>query len=399
MSQLPLVNSLTLSQIIPKNTRIRLVLVWIIVLGFMLVGNRFLGDSIDSTTAAIGFLILLTTIIGAAFGVVKEADELAHKLGEPYGTLILTLSIVSIEVILISAVMLGPGEFPTIGKDSIFSVMMIIMNLVIGLCILLGGLKYGEQEYNAQGTTSYLGMIIMLGGISMMLPNFIEGAGQGMFSNTQAIVLSSLVVVLYGLFLFMQMKGYQHLYIQPKAGSMEIPFSERYSSTIPKNEEIPAEIQSSKNNKNEILIRSLILLGMILPIVLLSHNMATVVDYGIKAAQLPPLLGGVLIAIIVFTPESMTAVKAALNNEFQRAINLCHGAFVSTVGLTVPSVLIVGMLTGKTVLFGLSATETILFVITLLLSLITFLGKRTTPVMGIMHLVLFFVFIMLIFNP
>ncbi|MBW3518602.1 calcium:proton antiporter [Flavobacterium sp. NKUCC04_CG] len=399
MSQLPLVNSLTLSQIIPKNTRIRLVLVWIIVLGFMLVGNRFLGDSIDSITAAIGFLILLTTIIGAAFGVVKEADELAHKLGEPYGTLILTLSIVSIEVILISAVMLGPGEFPTIGKDSIFSVMMIIMNLVIGLCILLGGLKYGEQEYNAQGTTSYLGMIIMLGGISMMLPNFIEGAGQGMFSNTQAIVLSSLVVVLYGLFLFMQMKGYQHLYIQPKAGSMEIPFSERYSSTIPKNEEIPAEIQSSKNNKNEILIRSLILLGMILPIVLLSHNMATVVDYGIKAAQLPPLLGGVLIAIIVFTPESMTAVKAALNNEFQRAINLCHGAFVSTVGLTVPSVLIVGMLTGKTVLFGLSATETILFVITLLLSLISFLGKRTTPVMGIMHLVLFFVFIMLIFNP
>lgn len=399
MSKLPLNTPVLLSQIIPMNTRIRLVLVWMMVLGFLLFGHSILGDQITPTTAVIGFLILLITIVGAAFGVVKEADELADKLGEPFGTLILTLSIVSIEVILISAVMLGPGEFPTIGKDSIFSVMMIIMNLVIGLCILLGGLKYGEQEYNAQGTTSYLGMIIMLGGISMMLPNFIEGAGQGMFTHAQAIILSSLIIVLYGFFLFLQMKGYQHLYIQPKAGSMEIPFSQRHTAKLVESKQPLEELTATKNNKKEIIIRSLVLLAMILPIVLLSHNMATVVDYGIKAAQLPPLLGGVLIAIIVFTPESMTAVKAALNNEFQRAVNLCHGAFVSTVGLTVPSVLIVGMLTGKTVLFGLSATETILFVITLLLSLITFLGKRTTPIMGIMHLVLFFVFIMLIFNP
>src|SRR5690606_7212386 len=98
--------------------------------------------------------------------------------------------------------------------------MMIIMNLVIGLCILLGGLKFGEQEYNAQGTMSYLAMIIMLGGLGMMLPNFIEGAGGGMFSNTQAIVLSSLIIILYGLFLVLQMKGYRHLYVQPKAGFM-----------------------------------------------------------------------------------------------------------------------------------------------------------------------------------
>lgn len=138
---------------------------------------------------------------------------------------------------------------------------------------------------------------------------------------------------------------------------------------------------------------------MILPIVLLSHHMAVVVDYGIKTANLPSLLGGVLIATIVFTPESMTAVKAALNNEFQRAVNLCHGAFVATVGLTVPLVLIVGLITGKSVLLGMTSTETLLFIITLLLSLTTFLGKRTTPMVGIMHLVLFAIFIMLIFNP
>ncbi|WP_060873418.1 calcium:proton antiporter [Myroides odoratus] len=384
-----------LSEIFPTKTRIRLVAVWLIVIVFLLFGQSFLGDSITGMIALGTFLVLLFTIIGAAFGVVKEADELAHKLGEPYGTLILTLSIVSIEVILIAAVMLGPGENPTIGKDSIFSVMMIIMNLVIGLCILLGGLKFGEQEYNAQGTLSYMGMIIMLGGIGLMLPNFIQGAGGGQFTTTQAVVLAGLVIVLYGFFLLLQMKRYKHLYIQPKAGNMEILFTKRHEVE----EKETTAIEAVSVNKNEIWVRTFILLGMILPIVLLSHNMAVVVDYGIKAANLPPLLGGVLIAIIVFTPESMTAVKAALNNEFQRAINLCHGAFVSTVGLTIPAVLIVGLITGKTVLFGMTATETMLFIITLLLSLMTFIGKRTTPIMGMMHLVLFVVFLLLIFNP
>lgn len=388
------IQKLSFKEIVPTNTRIRLLLVWVVVGVFMFLGHSVFNESMTITTAILGFLVLLFTIIAAAFGVVKEADELAHKLGEPYGTLILTLSIVSIEVILISAVMLGPGENPTIGKDSIFSVMMIIMNLVIGLCILLGGLKYGEQEYNAQGTTSYLGMIIMLGGIGLLLPNFIEGAGGGMFTNTQAIAFSVFIVVLYGLFLKFQMKGYQHLYIQPKKGFLEIPFNERNVTT--NNDDTT---HSGKNDKRELWIRSGVLLAMILPIVLLSHNMAVVVDFGIKAAKLPTLLGGVLIAIIVFTPESMTAVKAALNNEFQRAINLCHGAFVSTVGLTVPSVLIVGLISQKNVLFGLTATETILFTITLLLSVITFSGKRTTPIVGIMHLVLFAVFMLLIFNP
>jgi len=384
-----------LSEIFPTKTRIRLVAVWLIVILFLLFGQSFLGDSITGMIALGTFLVLLFTIIGAAFGVVKEADELAHKLGEPYGTLILTLSIVSIEVILIAAVMLGPGENPTIGKDSIFSVMMIIMNLVIGLCILLGGLKFGEQEYNAQGTLSYMGMIIMLGGIGLMLPNFIQGAGGGQFTTTQAVVLAGLVIVLYGFFLLLQMKRYKHLYIQPKAGNMEILFTKRHEVE----EKETTAIEAVSVNKNEIWVRTFILLGMILPIVLLSHNMAVVVDYGIKAANLPPLLGGVLIAIIVFTPESMTAVKAALNNEFQRAINLCHGAFVSTVGLTIPAVLIVGLITGKTVLFGMTATETMLFIITLLLSLMTFIGKRTTPIMGMMHLILFVVFMLLIFNP
>ncbi|MGM1430320.1 calcium:proton antiporter [Sphingobacterium lactis] len=382
-----------MNHIFTRNTIYRLLFIWAIAIAFMFFGKQLEGFYTEPLLGIGIFLLVLFTIIIAAFGVVKEADELAHQLGEPYGTLILTLSIVSIEVILIAAMMFGPEENPTIGKDSIFSVMMIIMNLVMGLCILLGALKYGEQEYNAQGTSTYLSMIMMLGGISLLLPNFIQGKGNGEFMDSQAVIIASLVVLLYGVFLAFQMKGYKHLYIQPEPGKLAIPFADR--SRIG---QVAPEIKTA-NRGSEILVRSIVLIAMILPIVLLSHNLATLVDYGIKAADLPPMLGGVLIAIIVFTPESMTAVRAALNNEFQRAINLCQGAFVSTVGLTVPAVLIIGLIAGKTVLFGLTASETILFIITLILSFLTFNGRRTTAIAGVMHLLLFAVFVMLLFIP
>lgn len=387
-------NKFSILSIFPIKTWLRLIAIWFVTISFLLFGNSFLDDAMTKSVALVLFSILLTTIIVASFGVVKEADELAHQLMEPFGTLILTLSIVSIEVILISAVLLGPGENPTIGKDSIFSVMMIIMNLVMGVAILLGAMKYKEQEYNAPGTMSYMAMIIVLGGIGMWLPNFIASGHDGNFTSVQAIVLSSFILVLYGSFLFFQMKGYQYMYRQPPKGVLEI--STEKSAETTKKEDTSA-MQTS--TKLELLFRSIVLLAMILPIVLLSHNMASIVDFGIKEAKLPSLIGGVLIAIIVFTPESLTAIKAALNNEFQRAINLCHSAFVSTVGLTVPSVLIIGLITGKTVLLGLSMLEMLLFALTVLLSTIVFIGKRTAPIYGVMHLVLFGVFILLIFNP
>jgi Ca2+:H+ antiporter len=126
-----------------------------------------LHEPLDGTVAIICFVVLFITIIMASFGVVHEADQLAHQLGEPYGTLILTLSIVAIEVILIASVLLGSGEFPTIGRDAIFAVMMIILNLVTGLCLLFGGLRYREQSYNAQGSISYLSMIGLLTGLAL----------------------------------------------------------------------------------------------------------------------------------------------------------------------------------------------------------------------------------------
>lgn len=338
--------------------------------------------------ALIGFVILFMTILAASFGVVHEADELAQQLGEPYGTLILTFSIVLIEVILIVSVLLGPGEAPTIGRDSIFAVMMIIMNLVTGLCLLVGALRNNEQEYNAQGSLSYLSMIIVLAGIAFLMPNtFVQNLGG--FSPVQAVVIASLTLLIYAVFLYFQMGQYKAHFQQPPVGIMSMASLDNMQAKQQKS----TSLDIRKN-----IAHAIKLVAFMVPIVLLSKYLAIIIDYGVAITGAPIALGGLLIAIIVFTPESITAIKAALNNETQRAVNLCLGAFVSTVGLTVPAVLVIGLLTGKTVIFGISPTETVLFVLTVGLSAFTYLGQKTTAIQGFLHLVLFAVFTLTLFS-
>ncbi|ODT69462.1 MAG: calcium:proton antiporter [Pelagibacterium sp. SCN 63-23] len=377
-----------LSRHLPPATIIKLVLAWAVVIVFWFGGASWLHDPIDPIVALVCFVVIFGTILVAAFGVVHEADYLAHRLGEPYGTLILTLSIVSIEVILIAAVLLGPGENPTIGRDSIFAVMMIILNLVMGLCLLLGGLRFGEQEYNAQGALAYIAMTLLLAGIGLVLPNTLS-TGNGTFWPGQAWAISTLTILLYGAFLLMQTRGHSRFFVQPELGSLAVPFA----SAAGAEESVP----EAGAEKGGIFIHSLLLVALMLPIVLLAHDLALVIDFGIAAAGAPLALSGVVIAIIVFTPESITAVRAALDNQLQRAINLCLGAFVSTVGLTVPAVLVIGLLTGKTVIMGVSGAETVLLLLTIGLTTLTFLGQRVSALHGTLHLALFAVFGVLLF--
>ncbi|MEX9212710.1 calcium:proton antiporter [Providencia rettgeri] len=385
------------SPLIPLTTWSRLIGSWLVVIFFILSGETLLNDSLSAFSATWIFLLLFITILTASFGVVKEADHLAKQLGEPYGTLILTLSIVLIEVILIASVLLGPGDFPTIGRDSIFAVMMIIMNLVVGICLLAGSARNGEQEYNTQGTNSYLSMIVLLTGLALILPNYTSS--QGEYSHTQAIGISGITILIYGAFLWMQMRGHRRFFIQPPKGLMNVPEQYISASDALADNNVEKKDNHAESNKKTIIIRSCVLIGLILPIVLLAHYLAIVTDYGIEALGAPAAVGGVLIAIIVFTPESITAVKAAMNNEMQRAINLCQGAFVSTVGLTVPAVLIIGIITGKQVIMGISNAEIVLFAITMLLTMLSFNGQKTSPIQGWIHLAIFAVFGLILFYP
>jgi len=322
------------------------------------------------------FLVLaaiVAVIIVCASGVVAQAERLSHRLGDPYGTLVLTLSIVVIEVILISAVMLGPGEHTTIARDSVMAVAMIILNLVIGVALVVGGLRHAGMRPNKAGVSSYLALLVVLLTTAFALPGLI--GEQGAYTAGQAVPIALMTVALYVVFLVRQ-TGAQ------SADFREVAASPSHVATTSIGE-VFAE------HRAEILARTLVLVVTVVPIVLLSHDMATLLDDGLDRLGAPVALSGILIALIVFLPETITTIRAAAAGEIQRVSNLCHGALVSTVGLTIPAVLVIGLLTGQTVLLAPTAVDLVLLAVTLLLTVISFFGSRATVLHGAAHLMLF----------
>lgn len=365
---------------------LRLVVAWASVAAFFVLGDALLGGLDQWIVALAVFAWLLVVIMWAAFGVVHEAEILAHRLGEPYGTLILTLAIVIIEVALISAVMLGAKGAPTLGRDTMFAVLMIVLNGVVGVGLLIGGMKHFSQRYSLKGASSYLAIIIPLSVIPLILPNFTTSTNDGTLTSFQAISFSIFMIALYGAFLLLQTGRHAEFYREPPSDDPQAA---------------PAEAGHDHHAHagGSLAKPVLLLLLNILPIVLLAKSLAKVLDFGIARLGAPPALGGILIAMVVFTPECITALRAITANQLQRAINLCLGAAASTLGLTVPAVLAIGVMTGQNVVLGLSPTNMILLAMTLVLSTLTFTGTRTTMLEGAVHLGVFFVFLVLVFSP
>jgi Ca2+:H+ antiporter len=361
---------------------LRVAVAWATVLAFAWFGKDWLGDLSQPLFAGGLFAWLLAVIVWAAFGVVHEAEELAHRLGEPLGTLVLTLAIVIIEVSLISAVMLSAKDAPTLGRDTMFAVLMIVLNGVVGLGLLVGGLRHHQQRYNLQGASAFMAVIIPLTTIALIIPNFTSSTSDGTLTTLQAVTFSVFTLALYGVFLLIQTGRHSEFFIDAEARDADAH---------------PGEASSVSGGS--VAKHVGLLLANVLPIVILAKSLAVILDHGIAALGAPSALGGVLIAAIVFTPEGISALKAVARNELQRAINLCLGAATSTVGLTVPAILTIGLLTGQTVVLGLKPTEMTLLAVTLILSAQTFSGSRTTVLEGAVHLVLFFVYLVLIFSP
>lgn len=332
---------------------------------------------------AIALWLILAAIVAViavcAFGVVTEAERLAHRLGDPYGTLVLTLSIAAIEVILIAAVMLGPGEHRTIARDSVMAVSMIIMNLVIGVALIAGGLRHPRLRTNRTGVTAYLGMLIVLLAVAFAFPALLGDGGA--YAPATAITMIVIVVLLYAFFLQRQM------------GAQKVDFQEVDANADARDAGDRASVRAVvAEHRTELIARTVLLLALVLPIVLLSHDMAVLLDDGLGRLGAPVALSGILIAMIVFLPETITTVRAALSGEMQRVSNLCHGALVSTAGLTIPAVLTIGLLTGQPVLLAESPVNLMLLGLTLLLTLSTFSSRYLTPLHGATHLLVFVIY-------
>lgn len=324
------------------------------------------------------FLWLFVVMIWGASSVVHHAEVLADRLGEPFGTLILTLSVVIIEVALIGSVMLSGDGGPNLARDTMFAVLMIVLNGLVGLSLLLGALRHGQQNYNFEGASAFLIVLFPLAVFGLVLPAYTISSAGDSFSNGQALFFSVVTLALYGVFLSIQTVRHRGF------------FTEADEPPMP-----PA----SHHQHYATWAHFLLLLATLVPIVLLSKKLASFVDHGINAMELPGALGGVVIATIVLASEGMSAVRAALANRLQRAINLCLGAALSTIGLTVPAVLMISMITGQHVILGLDAQMQVMLALTLIVCVQTFGTRRTNVLHGAVHLVLFLAYLLLILEP
>lgn len=375
---------------------VRLVLGWGAFAAFLFAGP-LLAPPVPGPLLVTALAIIVGVILICAFGVVNEAEHLARRLGDPYGSLVLTLSIVLIEVVLIAAVLLGPGEHATIGRDSVMAVSMIILNAVIGLCLLVAGLRHGGLAHNRTGVSTYLSLIIVLAALAFALPALI--GSNGSYEEWQEIPIIVITIGIYAFFLFRQMgaQAADFYEVDPRLTQSAEVAAESASTTV---ETAPQQsiVEIISTHRTEIIVRLALLVATVTPIVLLSHDMASLLDDGLGRLGAPVALSGVVIALIVFLPETITSVRAAWAGEIQRVSNLCHGAQVSTVGLTIPTVLLIGLLTDQPIVLAESPANLLLFAVTLLVSVTTFAAKKITAVHGGAHLVVFAIFGITLFS-
>ncbi len=349
----------------------------------------------ESASPLIGALLafwLFGVVLWAAFGVVRHADALAIKLGEPLGTLVLTLAVVGIEVSLISAIMLTGADAPTMARDTMMAVVMIVLGGLTGASLLIGGLTHGEQDYSLPGARAYLGVLVPLAVFALVLPDFTSSTDTPTFTPVQAGFFGFITLLLYGIFLAIQTVRHKNYFEQPV---QEIDTATESEET----QVLPKPHSHGHGPLYSTTYHSVLLLLTLLPIVLLSERIAMLVDFGIVQVGAPVALGGVIIALIVLTPESMAALAAARANQLQRSVNLLLGSALSTIGLTLPAVITVSLITGATLQLGLEMAQMVLLLLTLVVCLMTFSGTRTNVLQGAVHIVLFLAFLLLIFSP
>ncbi|ECJ6122205.1 sodium-potassium/proton antiporter ChaA [Salmonella enterica] len=338
----------------------------------------FLWGNSQSLPVVIGINILaLIGILSSAFSVVRHADVLAHRLGEPYGSLILSLSVVILEVSLISALMATGDAAPTLMRDTLYSIIMIVTGGLVGFSLLLGGRKFATQYMNLFGIKQYLIALFPLAIIVLVFPMALPQAN---FSTGQALLVALISAAMYGVFLLIQTKTHQSLFV--------------YEHEDEGDDDNPHHGKPSAHSSGWHTVWLLI------------HLMAVIVVTKMNASPLEALLTnmnapvaftGFLVALLILSPEGLGALKAVLNNQVQRAMNLFFGSVLATISLTVPVVTLIAWATGNDLVFGLGAPEMVVMVASLVLCHISFSTGRTNVLNGAAHLALFAAYLMTIF--
>jgi len=346
---------------------------------FFFFGDSWLADLSNSLWLTFLLVWLFGVILLSAFAIVRHAESLATILGEPLGTLVLTLSVIGVEVLMISAVMLTGEGKPAIARDTMFSVVMTLLGGMTGLSLLMGGLRHHEQTYNLQGANAYLSLIIPLAVLGLVMPNFTRTTPGPMLSTSQSIFLSIMSIGIYGIFLAVQTNRHRNFFVTPDPNeNVEGLHGEH-------------EIQSTSHH-------AIFLVLYILPLVVLAKKFAIPLEYATHALGAPPAFSGFLVGVLILSPEAMSAVRAAVRNQLQRSFNILLGSVLATIGLTIPAVLTIGLITGKTIYLGLDMLNSTLLILLLAVSMVTLSSVRTNVLQGAVHLLVFLAYLMLMFQ-
>jgi Ca2+:H+ antiporter len=353
----------------------------ILTLVLALLGKGWIAAAQDHPAMLIALLATLCgVILAAAVAIVRHADVLAHRLGEPAGTLLLTLAVTGLEVVMVGFVMSTGEEKPTLARDTIFAVVMLVLNGFMGLALLLGGLRHREQSYNLQSANAFLMMILPLTVLGLVVPNYTRATPGPTLSTFQMVFLSLMSVGIYAIFLFVQNRRHRGFFMMPEDTANVAP------------------AESAHHSPRSSLYHTAMLGCYSVPLVLLAKQMAAPLDAMVLKLGAPVALGGFIMAVLVLTPESIAAIRAAHANRLQRSVNILLGSVLASIGLTIPLVIAVSLLTGRTLVLGLDAEGTVMLVLTLITSMLTFSLPRTNVLTGCVHLLLFGAYLMLMFD-
>lgn len=317
-------------------------------------------------------------LIATVFAAVYHAEVVAHRVGEPFGTLILALAVTVIEVALIVSLMLG-GDKAELARDTVFAAVMIICNGLVGLCLLAGGLRHREQGFQLEGALAALAVLAALTVLTLVVPNVTTSAPGPAFSPAQLAFAGITSLVLYGAFVFIQTVRHRDYFLPPDGGD----------------EEAHAPPPSGR----AALLSLLLLIASLIAVVALAKALSPLLEAGVARVGAPKAVVGILIATLVLLPESLAALRAARANRLQTSMNLALGSALASIGLTIPAVAAVSIGLGQPLALGLGPKEGVLLALTLLLAVITLGTGRTTVLQGVVHLAIFAAFLFLAIVP
>jgi Ca2+:H+ antiporter len=328
------------------------------------------------------YLALLTVaLFGGVLAAVHHAEVVAHRVGEPYGTLVLAVAITIIEVALIVSLMMAGGpETTALARDTVFAAVMIILNGIVGICLLVGGAQYKEQTFSLNGMSAALTTLAAIAVLTLILPNFTTSAPGPFYTSSQLIFISVVTLVLYGTFVLVQTVRHRDYF-------------------LPSHAEGDEEVHAAPPTLLETSISSFLLLVCLAAVVLLAKALAPSIELGVANMGAPKAVVGVIIAGVVLLPEGLAALRAARANRLQTSLNLALGSALASIGLTIPAVAVVALVSGLTLTLGIDIKSTVLLLLSLFTTMLALGTGKTTVLPGVVLLVIFAVYLFVTVIP